>query len=186
MPKIGVRRLAFAICTKDNKTGVAYSTPKEIVGLNKIDVSPSVQTATAYGDNLPLETASSISEISISFDSVYLPLEDKAALLGHKVENGVMVSNADDEAPYVAVLFEANQTGGAIQYEKFLKGKFSETQETFDTKAANINFANHSLNGSFVARQYDGNWRNTLVSTDTTVAASWYASVEEEGGVVND
>lgn len=179
MAKIGVKKLAYAICTKDEKTGVAYNTPKEIVGLNKIDVNPSVQTATAYGDNLPLETASSISDISIGLESVYLPLEDKAALLGHKIENGVMVSNADDEAPYVAILFEANQTGGAIQYEKLLKGKFAETQETFDTKAQNITFANHSLKGSFVARKFDGDWRKTLVSTDTTVADSWYASVED-------
>lgn len=178
MAKIGVRKLYYAICTKDNETGVTYGTPKRIVGLNKIDVNPSVQNAKAYGDNLPLETASSISDISIGFESVYLPLEDKAALLGHTIENDVMISNANDEAPYVAIMFESNQTGGAIQYEKLLKGKFSETQETFDTKGANINFANHSLNGSFVARQYDGEWRKTMVSTDTTISDTWYASVE--------
>ena len=89
-----------------------------------------------------------------------------------------MVSKTDDEAPYVAIMFEATQTGGAIQYEKLLKGKFSETQETFNTKGNSIEFANHSLNGNFVARAYDGKWRETKVSTDSTVVASWYASVE--------
>ena len=186
MPKIGVRKFYFAICTKDNETGVTYGTPKRIVGLNQIDINPSVQTATAYGDDLPLETASSISDISVSFESVYLPLEDKAALLGHTVENGVMVSKTEDESPYVAIMFEAKQTGGALQYEKLLKGKFSETQETFNTKGNSIEFANHSLNGNFVARAYDGEWRRTAVSTDTTLADSWYASVEEQGGVINE
>ena len=32
--------------------------------------------------------------------------------------------------------------------------------------------------GNFVARAYDGQWRRTTVSTDTTLATSWYASVE--------
>jgi len=107
-----------------------------------------------------------------------LPLEDKAALLGHKIIDGVMVSKTDDEAPYVAIMFESKQTQGAIQFEKLLKGKFAESQETFNTKGENIDYQLHSLNGSFVARAYDGQWRKTVVSTDTTLAQTWYASVE--------
>lgn len=178
MPKIGVKKLYYAILTKDDETGVTYGTPKRIVGLNTIDINPTVQRATAYGDDVPLETASSISEITASFDSVYLPLEDKASLLGHTVTDGVMVSKTDDEAPYVAIMFESKQTKGATQYEKLLKGKFSESQETFNTKGENIDYQLHSLEGSFVARTYDGQWRKTTVSTDTTLGTSWYASVE--------
>lgn len=178
MPRIGVSKLYYAICTKDDNTGVTYGTPKRIVGLNTIDINPTVQKATAYGDNAPLETASNISEITLSFESVYLPLEDRASLLGHTVDNGVMVSSANDTAPYVAIMFEAQQTGGAVQYEKFLKGQFSENQETFNTKGENTEFANFSMEGSFVARAYDGKWRKTAVSTDTKLATSWYASVE--------
>lgn len=180
MARIGVRKLYYAICTKDNETGISYGTPKRIVGLNQIDINPSVQRATAYGDDLPLETASSISDITVGINSVYLPLEDRAALLGHTIdENGVMVSKTDDEAPYVAIMFESKQSGGAIQYEKLLKGQFAESQETFDTKGENINFQLPSIEGSFVARANDGKWRKTLVTTDTTVATSWYASVED-------
>ena len=178
MPKIGVKKLYYALLTKDDKTGLTYGTPKRIVGLNTIDINPTVQRATAYGDDVPLETASAISEITVSLDSVYLPLEDKASLLGHTVTDGVMISKTDDEAPYVAIMFESAQTKGAIQYEKLLKGKFSETQETFNTKGENIDYQLHSLEGNFVAREYDGQWRRTAVSTDTTLATSWYASVE--------
>ena len=177
MPKIGVKNLYYALLTKDDET-VTYGTPKRIVGLNTIDINPTVQRATAYGDDVPLETASSISDITVSLDSVYLPLEDKAALLGHKIIDGVMVSKTDDEAPYVAIMFESKQTQGAIQFEKLLKGKFAESQETFNTKGENIDYQLHSLNGSFVARAYDGQWRKTVVSTDTTLAQTWYASVE--------
>ena len=178
MPKIGVKKLYYAICTKDDETGVTYGTPKRIIGLNTIEINPTVQRAQAFGDDAPLETASSISEIAVNFDSVYLPLEDKASLLGHTVTDGVMISKTDDEAPYVAVMFESKQTKGAIQYEKLLKGKFSETSETFNTKSENTEYQLHSLEGSFVARAYDGKWRKTTVSTDTTLATSWYASVE--------
>lgn len=178
MPKIGVKNFYYAICTKDDETGVTYGTPKRIVGLNTIEINPTVQRATAYGDDVPLETASSISEITVNLDSVYLPLEDKASLLGHTVTDGVMISKTDDESPYVAIIFESKQTKGAIQYEKLLKGKFSEVQETFNTKGENIEYQLHSLQGSFVARAYDGQWRRTTVSTDTTLATSWYASVE--------
>ena len=178
MPKIGVKKLYYAICTHDEEDGVTYGTPKRIVGLNTIEVNPTVQRATAYGDDVPLEIASSISEITVRLDSVYLPLEDKASLLGHTVTDGVMISKTDDEAPYVAIMFESKQTKGATQYEKLLKGKFSESQETFNTKGENIDYQLHSLEGSFVARAYDGEWRKTAVSTDTTIATTWYASVE--------
>ena len=178
MPKIGVRKLYYAICTKDDETGVTYGTPKRIVGLNTVEINPTVQRATAYGDDVPLETASSISEITVNFNSVYLPLEDKASLLGHTVTDGVMISKTDDDSPYVCIMFESQQTKGAVQYEKLLKGKFSEVQENFNTKGENIEYQRHSLQGSFVARAYDGQWRRTTVSTDTTLATSWYASVE--------
>lgn len=178
MAKIGVKKFYYAVCTKDDETGVTYGTPKRIVGLNTIDINPSVQRATAYGDDLPLETASNINEITVSFDSVYLPLEDKASLLGHTITDGVMISKTDDTAPYVAVMFESQQTQGAVQYEKLLKGKFAETQETFNTKGENIEYQTHGLEGSFVARAHDGQWRRTTVSTDTTLGTSWYASVD--------
>ena len=177
MAKIGVNKLYNALLTKDDSTEVTYGTPKRIVGLNTVDINPTVQKATAYGDDLPLETTSNITEITISFESVYLPLEDKASLLGHSVVDGAMISKSGDEAPYVAIMFEAQQSGGAVQYEKFLKGKFSETQETFNTKGENLEYTLHSLEGSFVARENDGAWRKTVVSPDTTVAATWYTSV---------
>ena len=178
MAKIGLKKFYYAPLTKDDETGVTYGTPKRIMGINSIDINPTVQKATAYGDDVPMATASSISEIVLRISTVDLPLEDKAALLGHKMVDGVMESSTDAEPPYVAVMCESKTHDGKIQYEKFLKGKFSETQETINTKGENIEYQLPEIEGSFVAREYDGKWRKTTVTTDTTVATSWYASVE--------
>ena len=187
MARIGVKNFAYAICTKDDETGVAYGTPKRIIGLNQVNINRTVQRATAYGDDLPLETSSNISEIRIGITSVNLPLEDKAILLGHTIdEKGGMITKTDDVAPYVAIMFESKRSDGAIEYHKWYKGQFAESQETFDTKGQNINYQLPSIEASFVARAHDGRAEYTMVTTDTSIAASWYASVEEEGDVVND
>lgn len=180
MAQIGLRNFYYAIMTQEDtaSTAATYATPTRIVGLNKIDVNPTVNTATLYGDDIALATASSLGEITVTIDIADLKLPDLAALLGHTVNNGVMESKGSDNAPYVAIMFESEKHSGEIRYVKLLKGKFSETQETIDTRGDSINYQIGQITGKFVARANDSMWKKTQDSTDTAIASSWYASVE--------
>lgn len=179
MATIGLRNFYYAKMTEEDtaSTAATYGTPKRVVGLNKIDINPTVNKATLYGDDIALATASSLGEIAVSIDIADLPLEDEAELLGHTVENGVMVSKGTDTAPYVAIMFESEKHNGETRYVKLLKGKFSESKETKDTRGESVNYQISQITANFVARANDSAWKKTQDSTDTAVATSWYANV---------
>ena len=182
MAQIGLKNFYYAIQTKDDATGVTYNTPKRIIGLNSVDINPTVNKATLYGDDSALATASSLGEIEVTVDLADLPIEDEAALLGHAYDTttGVMKCSGSDSAPYVAIMFESEKHDGDIRYIKLLKGKFAESQATTNTRGDNIDYQLPQISGTFVTREYDGEWRKVKDAspTDTTVATSWYASVE--------
>lgn len=180
MAQIGLRNFYYALMTKEDTatTAATYGTPKRVAGINSIEISPTVNTATLYGDDIALATASSLGEISVTIDVADLPLEDLAALLGHKVEDGVMVSKGSDSAPYCAIAFESEKHNGEIRYVKLLKGKFTESQETINTRGDSIEYQVPQITATFVARSNDSVWKKTTDSSDATVSTSWYASIE--------
>ena len=179
MAQIGLKKFFYAKLLSDNENGVSYDTPKRIIGLNTVDISPTVNKATLYGDDSALATESSLGEIEVTIDIADLPIEDAAALLGHTVEDdGVMISKGGDSAPYVAIMFESDKHNGETRFVKLLKGKFSESQETINTRGDSIEYQLPQISASFVARTYDGAWKKTFDTTDTSVTSSWYTCVE--------
>lgn len=180
MALIGLRNFYYATMTTEDTatTAAVYGTPKRIVGINSIDINPTVNKATLYGDDSALATASSLGEIEVTLDIADLPVEDLAALLGHTISGGVMVSKGSDSAPYVAIMFESEKHNGEIRYVKLLKGKFSESQETINTRGDSIEYQVPQITGTFVSRTNDSAWKHTRDTTDTAVATAWYASVE--------
>lgn len=179
MALIGLRNFYYATMTTEDTatTAATYGTPKRIVGINSIDINPTVNKATLYGDDSALATASSLGEIEVTLDIADLPIEDLAALLGHTVNNGIMISKGSDSAPYVAIMFESEKHNGEIRYVKLLKGKFSESQETINTRGDSIEYQVPQITGTFVSRTNDSAWKHTQDTTDTAIATSWYASV---------
>lgn len=179
MAQIGLRNFYYAIMTTEDTadTAAVYAQPKRVVGINSIDISPTVNKATLYGDDIALATASALGEIEVTIDVADLPLTDLAALLGHTIENGVMTAKGSDSAPYVAIAFESEKHNGEIRYVKLLKGKFSESQETINTRGDSIEYQIPQISATFVARSNDSVWKLIQDSSDTTIATSWYNSI---------
>lgn len=181
MAQIGLKKFYYAVMsTEDTATSApVYETPKRITGLNTVDINPTINKATLYGDDAALATAISFGEVEVTIDLADLPLVDRAALLGHTIgTDGVMVSKGSDTAPYVAIMFESETHNGLIRYVKLLKGKFAESQETINTRGDNVEYQLPKITGTFVCRANDGAWKKDIDTSDTTIATSWYASVE--------
>ena len=180
MALVGLRNFFYAVMTTEDTATSApvYDTPKRIIGINSIDINPTINKATLYGDDTALATASSLGEIEVTIDIADLPIEDLGALLGHTISEGVLVSKGSDSAPYVAVMFESEKHNGNTRYVKLLKGKFSESQETINTRGDSIDYQVPQITGTFVSRTNDSAWKHTTDSTDTAVATTWYASVD--------
>ena len=182
MSKIGCDNFYYAPLTKDDSTGATYGEPVRIPGLMTINVQPASSNATLYADNGPAETASSLGKITVSLETKDLPLEHQAALLGHTVTAGVMVSKTTDVAPYVAILFQSQKGSGGIIYKKYLKTRFSDPQDNNATKGENVTFQTPTITGEAVAREFDKEWKR---EADTeakdyveTTGTSWFTSVE--------
>lgn len=183
MATVGLKNLYYAALSSDTSSGATYGTPVKIAGAVSVDINPSVNFATLYGDDAPFAADSSMSEITVTIESCDLTLEDQAALLGHTVNSTTkqLEAKASDTAPYVALLFEAKKHNGNTRYVKLLKGKFAPTQETMQTKGESVTYTTPKLEGRFVAREYDGAWKRVADSDNTessTLISGWYSAVE--------
>ena len=163
MAMTGVDGLQYAILSKDEVTGVTYGEFVKIPGTVKIDVKPASNSASIYADNAPYATATSLGDIDVEIELANFTLEDQAALLGHRVDaKGVMVSAADDIAPYTCFAFRGLKDNDKYMYVKLLKGKFQEPETSNETKGDSPKFGTATLKGKFVARTYDKAWKRVL------------------------
>ena len=183
MAIIGLSKLHYAIMTTEDTPTSApvYGTPKRLVGVNSVSVSPENDTATLYGDNMALDSKSSTRQRTITLELARMPLEDQAALLGYSYDSTTkkMSINGDATAPNVAIMYQEDTDEGKIWYKCFYKGKFAPSTEDANTRGESLEYGLHSLEGIFVSRIDNGRAGEVQEAdaTDTAIATSWYASV---------
>lgn len=180
---INIQRLHVAKLLTDEAGGSAtYDTPVDLGKvLRSIDIKPSNSSADLYADGQSIDTASNTASYELTFDTAALPLEYVAYLLGHKCENGVMVANKDDAAPYFAVLFQSDKRNGSKRLMKFFKCQFAEPSVKGSTKEANISYQTPTLTAKAIYRLSDGN-SYTYADTESSgfeaeTATNWYTEV---------
>ena len=183
MAIIGLSKLHYARMTTPDTatTAPVYETPKRLIGVNSVSVSPENDEATLYGDNMALDSKTSTRERTITLEIARLPLEDQAALLGYTYDSATkkMSVLGDASAPNVALMYEEDTDEGKVWYKCFYKGKFAPSAEDSSTRGESLEYGLHKIEGKFVARLdnkkvYDVKEAD---ATDTTTATSWYASV---------
>ena len=183
MAIIGLSKLHYARMTTEDTatTAPVYETPKRLIGVNSVSISPENDTATLYGDNMALDSKSSTRQRTITLEIARLSPEDQAALLGYEYDSSTkkMSVNGDAAAPNVAIMYELDTDEGKKWYYVFYKGKFAPSNEDANTRGDSLEYGLHSIEGTFVARIDNG-----LVyeikeadATDTTTATSWYGTV---------
>lgn len=186
MALIGLKNFYYAGMTEDevdgSDTSVQYAEPVRIVGINSVDINPTINNADLFGDDSPIATANSLGRIEVTIDIADIPLKDLAFLLGHSYDSdtNVMKASGDDKAPYVAIMFESEKHDGSTRYVKLLKGRFADSQETINTKGDSIEFQIPQITGAFVTRTADKQWKRTCDSnaSNTSVTSDWYRYVD--------
>ena len=156
-PFIGLQNFHIAKLMEDPANGTAtYEEVISIPHVREIGIKPQSAMATLYADDQAVDTANTTSEYELTIGTAILPLEYKAYLLGHAIENGQMTVTKDDVAPYFAVMFESNKRNGKKRFCKFYKVQFSEPEETSQTKGDNIQYNTPSLTAKAIYRTADG------------------------------
>ena len=183
MADIGLTKLHYAkMLTEDtDTTAPTYSTPKRLIGVNSVSVSPENETVTLYGDNTALATVSKTKKRTITLEIADLPLEDRAVILGHTYNSDtkVMSVSGDDEPPYIAIMYEVNNHKGQSELHVFYKGKFAPSQTDTNTEGESLEFGLGNLEGEFVSRIDIGRVEDVKLveGSDTTTATTFFATV---------
>ena len=178
MALIGLKNFYYAPISEDTDSGTTYGTPKKIGNAVSVDINPTVQKAQLYGDDMAVATATGLGEITLSLETTDIPLADQAVLLGATYDsvNNTILSKSSDVAPYVGLAFESEKHDGGIRCVKLLKGKFAPSQETINTKGEQLNYQVPKIDGSFVARQSDGAWKQIKDFAAGASTAAWYTA----------
>ena len=177
MAQIGLKNIYYAEMTIGDDGAETYGTPKKIGKAVSVDITPTIETTSLYGDDMAVATDINFKEVKVTIETTDIPLADQAALLGHTyTEADGLTAKMTDSAPYVALLFESEKHGGGIRCVKLMKGKFAPSQETINTKGENLEYQVPQLEGTFVADE-NGVWKKIKDYDKGADTASWYTSV---------
>lgn len=155
--RIGCDNLVYAIMTEEETvtTPPVYDTVKQAPGVMSLNITPNSSQETLFADDGPMESASTLGAIDVEIQKNSLTSENKADLLGHKIDvNGGVVYSSNDVPPYVAVGFRTLKSNGKYRYVWLYKGKFSEPEDNNETKGDTVNFQADTISGQFSKLKY--------------------------------
>lgn len=187
--RIGCDNLVYCPMTTEDtvEEAPAYGSVTKAPGVMSLNINPNSSTETLFADDGPMETASTLGKIEVEIQKNELTITNKADLLGHTIDGkGGLVYGDSDIPPWVAIGFRTLKSNGKYRYVWLYKGKFSEPEDSNETKGDSINFQADTINGSFVRLNYAydlGNkkvrpWKYELdeehPTTDAATIASWF------------
>lgn len=191
--RIGCDNLVYAIMKTEDTPDSApvYDEVKSAPGVMHVNVNPNPSLETLFADDGPMETATTLGNIDVEIQKNELTTENKADLLGHEIDaNGGLVYGDSDVPPYVAVGFRTLKSNGKYRYIWLYKGKFTDPEETNETKGDSINFQTDTISGQFVKLNYpltiNGKslrpWKYELDADNTTAneetMKTWFEEVK--------
>lgn len=153
----GIKKLVYALML--DSVLETYGPVKEAPPLISIKVSPKVDSATLYAGNRAVETATSLGDIPVEFETQDMPLEVQADFLGHTLDpvTGILTRNADDKAPYMALGYERTKGNGKSRYVWIYKIKFEEMAEEGKTSEGKVVFQTPKVSGLGIVNK-NGDW----------------------------
>lgn len=161
MAKIGLKNFLFGILTEESDGTATYGVATKPAKAISCKVDITNNDAKLYADDALAE-----SDTSFQSGTVTLGIDEEddvtlATFLGHEVNNGEVVSNSGDVAPYVGMgRIITKMVDGQKKYTVvFLKKvKFSDPSEDNTTRNESLEFGTTEISG-IVATLADGSWR---------------------------
>lgn len=176
MAKIGLNNFRYSPLTEGPDGTPSYAGAKKPAKAISCKVDVTVNTASLYADDTIAETDNAFGGGTVTIGIDDEDTQTMGDLLGHTVsEEGEMVRNANDVAPYVGLgRVVVKMVGGAYKYKvEFLyKVKFSEPSQEDNTKGESVEFGTSELEGT-IATLEDGEWSKTKTFDTKTEAITY-------------
>lgn len=180
MARIGLQNFLFGILTEASDGTATYGTATKPGKAISCSVS-------ITNNDAKLDADDAIAEADTSFQSgtVTLGIDDEdlttmATLLGHDIDNGEIVRNANDIAPYVGLgRIITKMVSGSLKYKvEFLnKVKFAEPSADENTKSSDgVEFGTSEIEGT-IATLANGDWSQAKTFDSMTDAKSYLTAL---------
>ena len=157
--RINVKNVVYAVLLDDTAEGAAYGEVRPLSPAMQVQITPSLATGVLYGNGAQQENIAKLTGIAMVLDVNKVPIEERAVILGHEYTNGVLVEKDGDEAPYIAVGYQVDETNKSVELIWLLKGRAQPFNSTVQQSSDSINFSTDSININFLPRDYDGSLR---------------------------
>ena len=164
----------------DESSGTPKYTGKASCGKAiQLTVTVTYAEGSLCGDDGQAEYDREFSYADLVLNTTTLPTEVHNTMFGHTVSTDTEKSikdSATDEAPYVGFgIYVPQKIDGKRSYMAiwFNKVKFTEADETYNTKADSITYNTPSVNGRAVALDSSGEWRERQFFDTAAEAQEW-------------
>lgn len=178
MAKIGLTNFRYSVLTEATDGTPSYAGAIKPAKAVSCSVSIDNNDAKLYADDALAESDTSFAGGSVTMGIDEDDLTTMAALLGHTIDDGEIVRNADDAAPYVGLgRVVTKMVGGQYKYkvEILYKVKFAEPSQENNTKGESVEFGTTEIEGT-IAALADGNWSKAKQFDELTDAISYLES----------
>ena len=175
---IGIESLYYAKMTDEDAE--TYATPVEIPGINTIEITPNTGNAEYYADNGLYESLPFVSSVDLGLTLAKIHAKDRAILLGSTHSEGVVIESNNDIPPYVAIGFRALKSNGNYVYVWYFRGKFKIPTETLETKKAETELQDLTIEGTFYGKNANDNYKKFTDEDDPNyveVSTTWFNAV---------
>lgn len=177
--RINVNNPVYCKMLTDDSAGVTYEDEIKSLGeAMQIQLTPQTASGELFGNGIKVNKEDRLVGMALAMDITKIPPASAAEILGHEVKDGVVIDNADDDAPYIAIGYQIDGTGKNKEYIWLLKGKAQPINDSAQQRTGTINYSTQTLNTNFINRNFDGNLRFYADSTheDFTAeqAGKWF------------
>jgi len=186
MAKIGLNNFRYGLLTENPDGTASYAGAHKPAKAVSCSVSITSNSATLYADDVLAESDTSFQSgtVTIGLDDDDLAVQ--ATLLGHAYEDGEIIRNSNDTAPYVGFgRIVSKMVNGVKKYKvEFLhKVKFSEPSEENQTKGESMEFSTGTLEG-VVHQLENGDWSKAKTFTDKAAAIAYLEALLDSATAV--
>lgn len=167
MAKIGLKNFRWSRLTEAEDGTPSYDGAHTMGKAIDCNVSITSNSATLYADDGLAESDTSFQSGTVTMGVDEDADNEFAPLLGHTIEDGEIIRNADDTAPYVGIgRIITKMVSGVYKYkvEILYKVKFSEPSQENTTKGESLEFGTTSIEG-MVSKLANGNWSKAKTFT---------------------
>ena len=175
MAFVGLRKPYVA---KYDRTTKTYSNGFKYSHAVSFNITPNYAEGSLYGDDVQVEYEKEFTNAGLSLGTTSTPIQAASTMFGHAVEGNKVIYKSTDEANYVGVgCIAPEKVDGVKKYVALivLCAKFSDSAESFTTKADQLQFNTPTIEGSAIAADDDGKWKITNVF-DTEAAAEEFVA----------